>query len=103
MGSVLRGLGVGLLVTILILILGWAVIGKHRLDPQARAVYKATRLIVAMRAVDQVPAPDLEPLCLVVIPSVPETPELLSAATRHSVERPKRGSRARSSRAPPSA
>ena len=102
-GSVLLALGVCLLVTILSLILGWAVIGKHRLDPQARAVYKATRLIVAARSTDGVTAFELDTLCSAEAPAVTEAPARMPAVLRVRVAPPLRPSRARASRAPPRA
>lgn len=44
---VLTGFAMGFLALALVVILGWAVIGKHRLDEQASRVYQATRLALA--------------------------------------------------------
>jgi hypothetical protein len=47
---------VATLVVATVFALGWAVVGKHRLDPRARLLYKATRIVLA-----ESPCADVEP------------------------------------------
>lgn len=98
-GSVIRGLGVSLLAAILVVIMGWAVIGKYRFDPEARAVYKATRLIVSTRIA--VPVPALACLGAIAFIPPPAPPSLASLPVRCRVELPPRRYGVRCSRAPP--
>jgi hypothetical protein len=44
-GSALLAVAIGSLSVVLIVVLSWAVIGKHGLDPDARWVYKVTRVV----------------------------------------------------------
>lgn len=57
-GSVLPAVAVGLLAIALVVVVAWGVIGKHRIDPDARLTYKATRAV----ANDPAPVPLASPM-----------------------------------------
>jgi hypothetical protein len=98
-GVLMPTLGIALLATLLLVALGWAVVGKHRLDPHARHVYKSTRLVVAEK--QEQPAPPA--VCRVPCTDAPAPFELVLPARSPSPDLPPRRDPGRASRAPPTA
>lgn len=73
--SPLALLGTAMLAVVLLVVTGWAVVGKHHLDQRAGYVYKATRLVVAERPA-QPAGPQPSTLACVPVPFARGTAQL---------------------------